>query len=346
MTEPGRHIKVGLIGVGGSGAEVLDALLACPGVELVAIADRDTKLTDSKAHTLGIRGYDDSRSMMIEQPLEALFVTAPPHACGEILRLAASRRLPVWKQTPLARRFEQAIRLTQWFEQAGCPLVVAGGWRFEPAFRAVQGKIEQLGRFFLGRADVATCWPEQLGWRGDNERAGGGAILHVAYEAIDAVVALMGVPQEVLAATSRSARPDVAHAYDTEDTCVVVCRYAEAAAAVTGCWSASPEGQTMSFHGPGGSLFFDATGVTIRSPQGRKIARRLRKSSNIYSAQIEAFVAGVVAGEPLSSTAPEHLSAMAVVEAAYLSARTGEPESPDRLFRLEGLIAGQVPSPW
>jgi len=343
MDEPARRIRVGLIGLSGSGEALLDALRACPEVELLAVADRDGKLAAAKAQELGIASYDDNRSIVVEQPLEALFVAAPPHACGEVLRLAASRHLPVWKQTPLARRFDQALQITRCFERADCPLVIARTWQFEPAFQAVQAKLAQLGTFFLGRADVMACWPRELGWRGDSERAGGGAILHLAYEAIDAVVHFMGMPEEVLATTSRAARPELAHTYDTEDACVLVCRYPEGQAAVTACWSAAPHGQTMSFYGPGGSLVIDEAAVTLRSPEGAKIARRLRKSPNPYTAQVAAFLAGITGAGPFASRAGEHLGTMAVIEAAYLSARTGEPENPARFFRLGGLIAGQVP---
>ena len=90
-----------------------------PALRIAAVADTDAEAAARCAATLGAEPYSDFRSLIVEQPLDALFVACPHHAAQGYLKLAAKKRLPVFKRSPLARRFDEALRLTQDFEGAG-----------------------------------------------------------------------------------------------------------------------------------------------------------------------------------------------------------------------------------
>ena len=91
-------------------------------------------------------------------------------------------------------------------------------------------------------------------------------------------------------------------------------------------------------YGDQGTLSVDAARLTWWSRSGQELHRTPLEPENAYAASIGRFVQTLAAGEtPAASTLHTHLETMAVIESAYLSARTGEPESPVRLFEMQGL---------
>lgn len=344
------ELNVGLIGLGGGARAVLDALLAEPRIRLVAIGDHDRQTAQTCAELTGAEPYLDYRSLIVEHQLDALFVAAPHFAVAPYLKLAAGRGLPVWKQTPLARRFEEALLLTKLFEGAapgGCPLVVARPWPAEPAMAQAGQTLARFGKSFLADSRVYAYRSEDLGWRGDSERAGGGVLLHEAYPAVDAIVHWMGPPAEVYAAASRVSRPHTRYPYDTEDTAAVVLRYNDGAvASLISCWTSGPPSLELTIYSIGGTVRIDRQRVTVFNRAGEPAGTPFDRAPNPYSHPIRVFLDGITGDRKrLASLARDHLWTMAVIETAYLSARTGEPESPAKWFEMLRTDWPSAPAP-
>ncbi len=341
------ELQVGLIGLSGGAALVLEALLAEPRVRITAVGDRDPEYAVRQAEALGAKAYSDYRSLIVEPRLDALFVATPHFATQGYLKLAAGRGTPVWKQGPPARRFEEALALARAFERAvpgGCPLVIARAWPAEPAMEEAGKALPGLGKPFLVESRVFVCRAEDLDWRGDSERAGGGVLLHEAYSAIDTVVHWLGPPAEVYAAMSRSSRPNTRYPYDTEDTAAMVLKYADGAVAVfTSCWTAGPPTAQLTIWGTNGTLRMDSSRIAILSRAGEPTCTPFNRAPNPYTHPIQAFVNGLTGDRKrMQSLARDHLWTMAVIETAYLSARTGEAESPTKWFDM---LRAEGPSP-
>lgn len=342
--------QVGLIGVTRSAKRILDALGAEPHVRLVALADRDGETVTRLAESLDAEAYTDYRSLIVERKLDALFVAAPPFATHGYLRLAAAAGTPVWKRTPLARRFEEALTLVQTFEKHRCPLVVSRAWPAEPAMDQAGKTLAELGRPFLADARVFCCHPDDLDWRGDSEQAGGGAMLYELYEAIDAVVHWMGPPAEVYAATGRSSRPQTRFPYDTEDSAVVVFKYPDGAIATFAtCWTSGPRTSEIVVRAPGGTVRIGPATVAVLDRAGEPARTPLERAPNPYSHPIRAFLHGLAGDRKrIASLARDHLWTMAVIETAYLASRTGEAESPSKWFEVlqaDAVAGGDKPEP-
>ena len=62
-----------------------------------------------------------------------------------------------------------------------------------------------------------------------------------------------------------------------------------------------------------------------------------------YARQASELVHALRGEQAATSTGKEHLAAMAVIEAAYLSARTGQPESPSHFYELKDLTPPAAP---
>ena len=334
-----KPLRVGVLGVTGSGEMVIEAAARSPQAELVAVADRDADAAARVGRTQGVESYDDFRAFVLGEQLEALLVASPPFVCHEVLRLAASQRIPVWRTPPLARNLGEAVQLKRQFAEADTPLVVGRAWEQESTRERLDDLGEQLGTIFLGHAQIIGSWDADLDWHGDLERAGGGVLIAQGYEAVDLVVTHMGLPDVVSAGTALTpSPPEIPHRYDTEDTAVVLMQYASGGlASITLCRTAAPDVWQVMLHGDRGSISLDRSRLIRWSCDGREQRRTTWETDNAWSAGIENFLRALRTDAKCGSTATEHLAVVAVIEAAYLAARTGEPESPMRLFELQGI---------
>ncbi|MBV9622835.1 MAG: Gfo/Idh/MocA family oxidoreductase [Acidobacteria bacterium] len=74
------RVRVGMIGVGGRGQELLKQLQAVPNAELVAIADAYRRRHDeAKQMAAGIQTFDDHRRLLDLKDLDAVIVATPLH---------------------------------------------------------------------------------------------------------------------------------------------------------------------------------------------------------------------------------------------------------------------------
>lgn len=332
--------RVGLIGLGKGGHKLLDVLLPNSWCELAAVASPRTQRLErfSEDHPQ-IATYDDFRSLIVENELDALFVAAPPYLRNKYLELAARRQLPVWMFTPPARSFEEAVNIMRLFDRHDCPLEVSRSWGIEPAFQQDHLDMQRVGKIFLARAGVMLCWQEDFDWRGDSHRAGGGVLLDQAYELIDMIVHHMGLPSTVYAVTAHVSRQQTRFPYDTEDTAAVVMRFTGGAmAALNACWTAGPPQWSLDLHGASGSLKIDPGHITCLDRTGQEVYFENPREANPVACQVEEFLTRLQSQPNLRfSSMREHLPAIAVIEAAYLSARTGQPESPATFFEMHDI---------
>jgi predicted dehydrogenase len=74
------RIRVGMIGVGDRGNDLLGQVLPISGVELVAMADVYSRRRDqSKSRVPGIQTFDDYRRLLDMKDIDAVIVASPLH---------------------------------------------------------------------------------------------------------------------------------------------------------------------------------------------------------------------------------------------------------------------------
>lgn len=329
-----ERLKVGLLGLGRGGQRVAEALLASTWCDLVAVASpRRHRLERFAEHHPGIATYDDFRSLIVGCSLDALFVALPPFVRAAYLKLAAARDLPVWMLTPAARKVSEAAQILAMFSH-DCPVVVARNWGIDESMQPTSPGIDTLGRIFLARGNVMTRWSEDFDWRGDSRRAGGGVLLDRGYGLVDTVVNAMGLPGTVYAAMAGASRPGGKFPYDTEDTAGMVCQYADGGMAViSACWTAGPDRWYLVLNGIEGSVRFEETRMQAYDRSGEATIEEQQRLGNPFLPPIENFLSQLQSNpRKIQGHLRTHLPTIATIEAAYLSARTGEKESPERIL--------------
>ena len=202
-------LRVGLLGLDHVGMGYRTALLADSRFELVAMADSNAKRLRRAIAEPDTVAFEDCRSLIVAQtrdPIDALFVALPPRQSLDLLPLAAQRGIPVFCDAPLARTADEARILIDSFVAAKVPLVVSRRWAAGLDDDTMNDMKQTTGRVFAAHA-VLRRTLDVADWRGDAQRAGGGALLFDGYEAVDSLVTLIDLPEMVSAECSAAVPP-------------------------------------------------------------------------------------------------------------------------------------------
>jgi predicted dehydrogenase len=280
---------------------------------------------------------------VVESPLDAVYMALPHDEYPEYVRLAAQRGLHLLKEKPLARSFDEAASLVRSFEPTGKVFMIATQRRFNPGFAAMKRRLAEAGRPFLVRSHFLFNWNGDFGWRGDRSRAGFGAFGDAGYHNIDLLNWMLGPPQEVYAMQSGRGRESPLHPYDTDDTGLCVLHYANGLMGCLACsWVTQPQVLDVTVHGTRATLSATADRFQVLDLSGKLVDDQQADPADLGRqtalAMLAAFASAIRSGRrDYPSSGREHLLNQAVVEAAYLSGRTGQPQLPGRIFELNAM---------
>lgn len=346
-----NRLSLAIIGAGSYAAGVAHAIKSLLEIEIVGVSDRNPAAAEQLARQLGVPAYNDNRSILAQGRPQAAYVAVPPTALAETIRACAERGIHVWQEAPLARTLNEAIALVDRMAVASLVHMVGTQRRLAASYRQAKLWLKRVGPAFLGRASYLFNWGGQLGWRGDRE-SGGGALIEPGYHCLDLLIWTLGLPQDVFGACARGNRPAAVTAdnplpiYDTEDTVAAIFRYGkQCLATFTASRSTGPAREGLAIHGQLGSLTADAEHCTLRDADGNVLEQISDEPSPqaVHRRQAQAFAKAVLAkAKSYECCARANLLTLAVIDALYLSDRTGQPESPSRLLKTHNLDVNEL----
>jgi predicted dehydrogenase len=123
-------LRVAVIGVGHLGRHHARILATLPGVELVAVVDRDAERARQVAATVGARALTDAAEL---SDVDAVTVAVPTEAHAEVSVPFLQRGVSVLIEKPLARSLEDADVVIEHADRTGAILAVGHTERFNPA---------------------------------------------------------------------------------------------------------------------------------------------------------------------------------------------------------------------
>ncbi|MCG3180539.1 MAG: Inositol 2-dehydrogenase/D-chiro-inositol 3-dehydrogenase [Phycisphaerae bacterium] len=340
-------IRVGIVGLGGMAAGSLDTIARTKDLKVVSVADLNKEAVESAAARFSARGYTDVRSLIVESDIQAVIMSLPHHVYPEFVRLAADRGLHLLKEKPLARSLEEGLALHDAYQRGGRVFMLQTQRRFHPGFVQLKARLAEAGRPFLVRSRFLFNWGGDFRWRGEKSKAGFGCLGDAGYHNFDLLQWLFGPPQQVYSLQGGIGRANPARPYDTDDTGVVVLGYEGGMVGqITASWATAGESTLdVIVHGTEATLeatpalFSRRTGKEGADERVRVAPARMAKRTRedllaAFVAAVRASADGAKTDYPCSSR--ENLLTLAAVEAAYLSARTGSPQSPARMFEVHG----------
>lgn len=115
-----ERIRIGIIGPGARGSEILRQALECPNVECIGAADVYTRrLEDVKKITPDAKTYLDYRNLLDDKDIDAVLIATPQHLHAEHFTAALDAGKHVYQEKTMAFTVEHAQRMRAAAQRAG-----------------------------------------------------------------------------------------------------------------------------------------------------------------------------------------------------------------------------------
>ncbi len=137
------ELRIGLVGAGRWGKNIISTLADIEGVQLTRLASRNPEslaLVPEECEMV-----PDWRELTLERAIDGLIIATPPASHGEIALAAGSAGIPVLVEKPLATDPMAAHTLLKSAELNGGFVLVDHIHLFHPAYRALKKKVAELG---------------------------------------------------------------------------------------------------------------------------------------------------------------------------------------------------------
>ncbi|MFA5251103.1 MAG: Gfo/Idh/MocA family oxidoreductase [Phycisphaerae bacterium] len=334
-------LKTAVLGLDDKGKFLLEVISQIDHFEITAVADQDATLAESTGYKYKCDHYDDYRQLIMQNQFDCLLVAAGIHSCDEHIKMAMKKKTNILKLAPPARNFQEAAEFVRLAESENIKFAIANPRRFAQSYLALreflqQGRIEQI---FLITAFCAVGNENISTWQTDPKLAGGGVLLRNCYQLIDQVVWSIAAPQQVYSLNTSIAGDRQQRSYLTEDTAVVTMKFTDTffgnliASKVFG-----PEQEVLKVYGKDKILTVSNARFAISDGLGQTNEESEYDDDELvwYTALLKNFALSILSPDKnkLCSSGRENLNDMAVIEASYLSARTGMPEEPGRILKM------------
>jgi predicted dehydrogenase len=320
--------------------------------QIKAVADLDQQKAEKAAREHGCEAFTDYRQLVVQNQVDCLLVAAETHTCDEQIKTAIKRKFNVLKASPPARTFAEALEFVELAKSENVQFAIANSGRFRASTVAARDLIVQgrLGHIFLIAAACTFSAEDRPAWQIDPQVAGGGVLLHDCYRVLDQVLWEFPLPEQVYALKTNQAPDKQQRLCLTEDTAVVSMRFNDA---FMGSLVATRNRENQAgrvcveVHGKEGRLTVTDAEVTLaRSGQEDQIWRYQETEQVLMERLLSSFAQSLLTPDQheFPGTGAESLKNMAVLESAYLSAKTGFPEEPARILRMAGRPASPIAS--
>jgi predicted dehydrogenase len=341
-----NKLKTAILGLNKHGLILLEAANISDYYEIIAVADKNTQLVEKYGKKYNCIAYDDYRQLIIQHDLDCLFVGAALYSCIDYLYQAIKKRFNILKWPPVARNFEEAAELVKLAEDKGIQFSIANINRFSSSFADFREYIKSgnIEHIYLLELICKTGGELSPAWQDDQELSGGGVLLRNCYELVDQVVLNFSMPQEVYCVKTNTANDRKQRHYLTEDTAIVILKFREDfIGQIKTSKVFGPKEIFLRVFGKDKIIIFSDESIAITDNTGKVLEEKkyVFDEKNFMHKLLERYALSILKpdkNKPYSS-AREHLKNMAIIESAYLSAKTGMPESVERIFEI-----GQVES--
>ncbi len=341
-------LTVAVLGLGAQAEPLLEIVWGHPRFRIIAVGDTDAVLAEAAARKYECEAFTDYRRLVVQNQADLLLVAAPPHQAVEHIRLALQKKTHILMVCPWAVNFEMGAEFIALAQRSGVLFVTVQPGRFSKAFEDIRAflhdSVTQSNALHLITAvchiPIGPLEPSQR-WLYDPQLAGGGVLVQNCYPLIDELTLCFGLPQRVYALTQSQAPDRQQRLSLTEDTAVVAMQFCDTLMAqICASRTLGPARQHLRIHGKDRHLTATPQEVVICDNAGAELEKTAYKDDRLPSLErLLENLLGHLDNPQYTPLQPEFgmdLNTLAVIEAAYLSSRTGMPEEPARILRLAG----------
>jgi len=329
-------LRIGLVGCGAIARRAHLPAFRAVGPELADVrmfASRSPASAEAAAKEWGSGVVEpDWRRLVESSEIDAVDICSPNRSHAPIAIAAAEAGKHVLVEKPMACSVAEADAMIEAATRSGVVLSIAHNLRDNPVFFTAHGLVRSgaIGDV-VGFRDAfghggPQAWAPEATWFFDTEESGGGALIDLGIHAADMVRFVLGDDaKDVFAMLSPTEGIDMAAQ-------VVVRLVGGAIGSIHASWTARPgPDHQLTVFGTEATLHFDSrTPLTIlRADHKPERIEPAGPDVGVYAAFVQACLGH---GAP-SVNALDGRAALAIVEAAYQSARSGHMTSPAAALR-------------
>ena len=334
-----RSYKTAIISTTGYGEGLLDRISKNDRYELCALFDRNKIHCKELADKYQIQPFDDYRQLILSAKPELIIMNLPNYQAEECIQTASNIGSNIFKTSPVARDLSEAHTWTSILKKNNCAIGCSCPTRFNPLTDKLIELINTdnaIGTLYHSSVNHFFQFQDVFDWRGDMELSGGGVMLEGAFQYIDLITRLNGIPQRIFSVNTNLCKKVSLPPYFTEDTAVITMEYNDRSIANISCgWMAGCETHTMQFYGTQGSIHCTQDTLTQYNRTNEVIAQFNFEIDqlDIIAAQLDTFADHLDKPEfNCKLTAENYYNTIAIINTAYLSATTKSPEDPAKIM--------------
>jgi UDP-N-acetyl-2-amino-2-deoxyglucuronate dehydrogenase len=205
----GRKIRIAVVGCGRISRNHFDAIKKhSEELELVAICDTDPVMLAEQANKCSVPAYLDIAEMLLKEQIDIVALCTPSGIHPDQAVLAASHKVHVMTEKPMATRWKDGVRMVRVCDQAGVRLFVVKQNRLNTTLQLLKRAVteKRFGKIHMVHLNVFWTRPQSYydqgnGWRGTWE-FDGGAFMNQASHYVDLLDWLVGPVEKVQAMLS------------------------------------------------------------------------------------------------------------------------------------------------
>lgn len=340
-------MKVGILGAGNISDTHARAALGVPGVEIAAVCGTNREKAERMAAKYGGTAYDDLDRFLSHRPMDIVAIGTPSGVHAEQAIAAIGKGLHVLSEKPLDVTTAKVDSVINAAERAGIKVGVFFQDRLKPDIAAMKQIIVsgKLGKPIFIAGHVRWYRPPEYyatsKWRGSWSLDGGGALMNQAIHTVDVLQWLFGPVARVAGRTGT-----LLHAIKTEDTAGAVLEFENGALGIIEATTSSYPGYARRVEASGseGTLILDSdrlAATDLRGAGPSKTAAAEPPPENAASATVsdsvphqrifEDFIRAIQTNGTPVCDAREARPSVAIIEAIYRSAKSGQFERPPSL---------------
>jgi predicted dehydrogenase len=285
---------------------------------------------------LGADYCDDFREVLAREDVQIISMMVEPARSPEIAEACTAAGKHLVSDKPIAADLAGARRIVTAAEQAGIESLVTFGVRYSPGLVQAREIVRrgEIGDLLVANFQYLMAAGPLAGFRATpeyRERVGGGEVLNFGCYAVDYLRWLTGAEVKSVRAEVGTFFYEDYRESGLEDLGQLSLEFENGVvgAILTGR-TTTPQGGTVTIldlTGTRGALRLDDLDDVVESSAAT--VERVPTGPNPGQAMIFEFVDNLLAGRPSPITARDGLANLAVIEAAYRSARTGHAEAPE-----------------
>jgi predicted dehydrogenase len=155
-----EKLRIGLAGLGLIGRQHAESIARIPGIELVAVAESDSRLLEAQKKHLCVNAYTDYREMLAAESPDVLHNCTPNMLHYEINKAALENGIHVYSEKPLAISVGQGQELTRLAQAGGLANGVNFNYRNNAMVQDMKARMKKndAGRCLLIHGHYLQDW--------------------------------------------------------------------------------------------------------------------------------------------------------------------------------------------